>query len=78
MGKSRFEGAKRGPNPTDRAKMGTKKSVLVDEEGGPLAAVIDGANVHDTKLLADDDQRSSDPPSRPCNGYAEPLPGQGV
>ncbi len=52
MGKSRFEGAKRGPNPTDRAKMGTKKSVLVDQEGGPLAAVIDGANVHDTKLLA--------------------------
>ena len=52
MGKSRFDGAKRGPNPTDRAKMGTKKSVLVDEEGGPLAAVIDGANVHDTKLLA--------------------------
>ncbi len=52
MGKSRFDGAKRGPNPTDRAKMGTKKSVLVDQEGGPLAAVIDGANVHDTKLLA--------------------------
>jgi putative transposase len=24
MGKSRFDGAKRGPNPTDRAKMGTK------------------------------------------------------
>jgi putative transposase len=53
MGKSRFEGAKRGPNPTDRAKMGTKKSVLVDQEGGPLAAVIDGANTHDTKLLAE-------------------------
>jgi hypothetical protein len=31
--------------------MGTKKSVLVDEGGGPLAAVIAGANVHDTKLL---------------------------
>ncbi len=53
MGKSRFEGAKRGPNPTDRAKMGTKKSVLVDQEGGPPAAVIDGANTHDTKLLAE-------------------------
>jgi putative transposase len=51
MGKSRFDGGARGPNPTDRAKMGTKKSVLVEEHGGPLAVVIDGANVHDTKLL---------------------------
>ena len=52
MGKSRFEGGARGPNPTDRAKMGTKKSVLVEEAGGPLAIAIDGANIHDTKLLA--------------------------
>jgi len=51
MGKSRFEGDERGPNPTDRAKMGTKKSILVEAGGGPLAAVIAGANVHDTKLL---------------------------
>lgn len=40
-----------GKNPTDRGKNGTKKSVLVDERGGPLAIVIDGANVHDCKLL---------------------------
>lgn len=53
MGKSRFDGPKRGPNPTDRAKMGTKKSVLVDQQGGPLAVAIAGANVHDTKLLAE-------------------------
>ena len=52
MGKSRFEGGARGPNPTDRAKMGTKKSVIVEQHGGPLGAVIAGANVHDTKLLA--------------------------
>ncbi len=51
MGKSRFCGGARGPNPTDRAKMGTKKSVLVEQHGGPLAVCIDGANVHDTKLL---------------------------
>jgi putative transposase len=25
--------------------------LIVDEEGGPLGAVIDGANVHDAKLL---------------------------
>lgn len=51
MGKSRFEGDKRGPNPTDRAKQGTKKSVIVEADGGPLGVAIDGANVHDTKLL---------------------------
>jgi putative transposase len=29
-----------------------KRSLLVEAEGGPLAAVVAGANVHDTKLLA--------------------------
>jgi putative transposase len=52
MGKSRFEGGERGPNPTDRAKPGTKKSVIVEQAGGPLGVAIGGANVHDTKLLA--------------------------
>src|SRR5690349_17047408 len=42
-----------GKNPTDRAKAGVKKSVLVEADGGPLAICIAGANVHDTKLLAD-------------------------
>jgi putative transposase len=51
MGKSRFEGDKRGPNPTDRAKMGTKKHLLVEQDGGPLGVVVDGANVNDHKLL---------------------------
>ena len=51
MGKSRFEGGARGPNPTDRAKPGTKKSVIVEQAGGPLGVAIAGANVHDTKLL---------------------------
>jgi len=40
-----------GPNPTDRAKNGTKRSVLVEAQGGPLAVVVAPANVHDTKLL---------------------------
>lgn len=51
MGKSRFDGAGRGPNPTDRAKPGTKKHVLVERDGGPLAVVIAPANVNDHKLL---------------------------
>jgi putative transposase len=51
LGKSRMGGGKTGPNPTDRGKAGTKKSVLVDQEGGPLSVVLAGANVNDHKLL---------------------------
>ena len=42
-----------GPNPTNRGKKGTKRSVLSDEHGLPLAVVLDGANRHDSKLLED-------------------------
>ncbi len=41
-----------GPNPTDRAKNGVKRSLLVEKDGGPLAIVVAGANVPDAKLLA--------------------------
>lgn len=51
MGKARMGGDHIGPNPTDRAKAGTKRSLLVEGQGGPLAVVTAGANVHDTKLL---------------------------
>ena len=39
------------PNPTDRAKPGVKKSLLVEADGGPLAITIAGANVPDAQLL---------------------------
>jgi putative transposase len=51
LGKARFGGDKVGKNPTDRGKNGTKQSVLVEGDGGPLAVVIAGANVVDQKLL---------------------------
>jgi len=41
-----------GRNPTDRAKNGVKRSLLVERDGGPLAVVIAGANVPDAQLLA--------------------------
>lgn len=40
-----------GKNPTDRGKKGTKRSVLTDEKGLPLAVVFSGANTHGVKLL---------------------------
>lgn len=40
-----------GPNPTDRSKLGTKRSIITDQEGIPLSLVLEGANRHDSKLL---------------------------
>ena len=40
-----------GKNPTDRGKKGSKESVLVDGEGGPLSVVLAAANVNDHLLL---------------------------
>ena len=51
-GRSPFWGDSVGRNPTDRGKVGSKRSLLVDGGGGPLSVVVAGANVHDTKLLA--------------------------
>lgn len=52
MSKAPFGGAATGPNPTDRGKRGTKRSLLTDGAGIPLALIIDGANRHDVKLLS--------------------------
>jgi putative transposase len=40
-----------GPNPTDRAKNGTKRSILVESSGAPLAVSVAVANVRDDPLL---------------------------
>jgi putative transposase len=50
-GQGPFWGDLVGPNPTDRAKNGVKRSLLVEADGGPLSAVVAGANVPDFKLL---------------------------
>lgn len=43
-------GGKTGPNPTDRAKSGTKRSILVEADGVPVGLAVAGANVNDFKL----------------------------
>jgi putative transposase len=68
-----------GNNPTDRAKMGTKRSMLTDGAGIPLGVVVDWANSHDSKLLVatldglvvarpaqGEKQEASPPPSSTC------------
>jgi hypothetical protein len=45
-------GAKTGPNPTDRRKLGSKHHLLTDGRGIPLAIILTEANRHDvTQLL---------------------------
>jgi putative transposase len=50
--KAPFAQAAVGPAPTDRGKQGTKRSLLCDRHGLPLALLIEGANRHDMKLVA--------------------------
>ncbi len=44
-------GAQTGPNPTDRGKPGSKRHVLTDANGIPLAVRLTGGNVHDSGML---------------------------
>jgi DDE family transposase len=39
-----------GANPTDKAKSGTKRSMVVDSKGVPLDITVDAANKHDMKM----------------------------
>ena len=83
MTKAPFGKGATGPNPTDRAKTGTKRSLLTDGAGIPLAIIVDGANRHDCKLLCATldgivvarPQPSQDHPQHLCldAGYDYPL-----
>ncbi len=44
-------GGKTGKNPTDRAKSGTKRSLLTEANGVPVGMAVAGANVNDFKLV---------------------------
>ena len=44
-------GKKCGPNPTDRAKNGVKRSLLTEAHGAPVGVAVDGANRNDFKML---------------------------
>jgi transposase len=63
-----FWGAKTGPNPTDRGKNGSKRHLIVDGQGTPLAIEHTGANVHDSEMaiaLVDGIPRIKQPRGRP-------------
>ena len=50
MTKAPLGGKKVGKNPTDRGKIGTKRSVLTDGSGVPIGLAVAGANRNDFKL----------------------------
>lgn len=51
MTKAPLGGEDTGPNPTDRAKSGVKRSLLTEGHGVPLGLAVEGANRHDMKLV---------------------------
>lgn len=51
MTKAPLGGESTGANPTDRGKKGTKRSMMTDGKGIPLAVTVDGANRHDKMLV---------------------------
>lgn len=67
-----FWGVKTGPNPTDRGKNGSKRHVITDGNGIPLAIEHSGANVHDSEVaipLVD-----AIPPIKTANGGRRKRP----
>ncbi len=50
MTKAPLGGEKTGRNPTDRGKRGVKRSLLVDANGIPIGAAVEGANRNDFKM----------------------------
>lgn len=53
MTKAPLGGAGTGANPTDRGKIGTKRSLLTEGKGIPLSVAVDGANRHDKMLVTE-------------------------
>lgn len=51
MTKAPLGGEKTGKNPTDRAKSGTKRSLLTEGNGIPIGLTVEGANCHDKKMV---------------------------
>ena len=49
--KAPLGGKRSGPNPTDRAKRGVKRSLLTEAKGLPIGLTIAGANRHDSQLV---------------------------
>jgi transposase len=70
MTKAPLGGEETGKNPTDRAKKGAKRSLLVEAEGIPVGLATDGANRPDMKMTRE--TLESIPVERPEAPAADP------
>ena len=57
MTKAPLGGKKVGKNPTDRGKIGTKRSLLTDGGGVPIGLAVEGANRNDFKMARETIER---------------------
>lgn len=64
-------GEETGPNPTDRGKRGSKRLLVVDGAGVPLAVKHTAANVHDSQML-EHLTESIAPIRQPGGGFGRP------
>ena len=51
MTKAPFGGKQVGKHPTDRGKIGAKRSVLTEGGGVPIGLAVERANRHDVKMV---------------------------
>jgi putative transposase len=70
MTKAPLGGERTGKNPTDRGKLGAKRSLLTEANGVPVGLAVEGANRHDKKLV--EATLESIPVSRPEATEANP------
>jgi len=68
-------GTKTGPNPTDKGKPGTKRHIVLDRTGIPLAAMITAANMHDS-MIFEELIDAIEPIKRPGRGGPRKRPGK--
>ena len=65
MTKAPLGGKKTGPNPPDRGKKGTKRSLLTEASGVPVGLAVDGANRNDFKMARETFESSPSERPRP-------------
>jgi hypothetical protein len=49
--RDRSRGQETAKNPTDRGKQSTKRHLVVDVQGIPLAVLVSAANVHESRMM---------------------------
>jgi hypothetical protein len=64
---------KTGANPTDRAKSGVKRSLLIEAHGVPIGLTVAGANRHDMKLVKQTVQSLVVKRSRPTKNHPQGM-----